>query len=707
MFIDRYRLKLLILCVIISCKLHAFEGKIDSLNQVLKQTNEDTSRIKIYFQIASTYMRASDPRGTEYLENIKTWAEKNEHAIFLAQYHNLMGRWYKSKGITKQAVESFEQELKIQEQLNDSIGMASCYNNLGTMLTDQGYYNRALNYHLDALKVREKLKDERGLANSYHNIGMIYDNQKKYDDALENYFRSLALKEKVGDKGGAANTLSNISLIFIEKQLFDSSLIFSNKALENYAILGDSSSIYIINTNIAFAYQGKKEYNKAIKAFQNSLAFSRRAGSVSIESYCYQGLGDTYKGKNEFPQAISFYHKALRLFKEMQASKEVSLVYKGLSECYQLTGEPQKAYDYLNMFQQLNDTLLLENNEKIVAEMQEKYESTQKQQENALLREQGKIKDLQRNVFIGIGGLLTILAFFMYKNIRDKQKANKALHEKNEIISEQKDAIEVQRDAIEKQKNNIIDSIKYAKRIQESFLVSKEHIYSKFEDAFVLYKPRDIVSGDFYWFAEKNGKLLLAAVDCTGHGVPGALMSMLGNRLLNEIVHIQGEVIPGKILEKLHLGVVHDLQQSIDSPSQDGMDMFICAVDQKNGSIEYAGAVNPAILVENGELIQLKSTFLSIGGVRQNETSHHRTYETISRPLVKNSTIYMFSDGYIDQFNGKIMKKFGSSNLKKFVEANHSYPLQEQMIKFDENIENWRENYRQMDDILMMGIKIS
>ncbi len=387
------------------------------------------------------------------------------------------------------------------------------------------------------------------------------------------------------------------------------------------------------------------------------------------------------------------------LFKEMAANKDLTAVYKNMSESFNEIGEPQNAYNYLLKYHHLNDTLLLQNNEKIVAEMQEKYESTQKEQSIALLTQQGKIKDLQRNVFIVIGVMLIFVAAFMYKSIRDKMKANKALQEKNTIISEQKDAIE-------KQKNSIVDSIKYAKRIQESFLVPKEYIYSKFEDAFVLYKPRDIVSGDFYWFAEKNDKLLLAAVDCTGHGVPGALMSMLGNRLLNEIVNIQGETLPGKILERLHLGVVNDLQQSQDSQSQDGMDMFICAVDKKNNTLEYAGAVNPAILIENNEIITLKSTFLSIGGVRMNETDNNRKYETFTRDLVKDSIIYMFSDGYIDQFNNELKKKFGSANLKKFIEANHSYPLKEQMIKFDENIEKWKADYRQMDDILMMGIKI-
>ncbi len=679
--------------------LYSQNRKLDSLYALLPPAKEDSIRYKIYFNIAEIYLKSGNEKLMEVKDTLFNISKRLQNESKKAAVYNVMGRWHLSKGEYTDAKEFFFRDLEIREILSDSFGLASAYNNIGLTLSYQAKYNEAIEQHLKALSIREKTQDLKGLASTYHNIALIYDNQKKYTPALENYFKALTLKDKVNDIKGAGNTLTNIGIIYQEQGKNDSSLYFFDMALKKYESKQDTFSMMQTYINIGSTYEKLLKFEQAEKLYKYVLDYGRKKESYFLMAYSYQGLGQLFRQKKQYDHSIQYYLRALEFFKIMEATSEVADISKILSENYYTIGNLQYAYEYLENYLELKKQLDQENNERILAEMQEKYQTEQKEQSIQLLTQQNKIKDLQKNIFIVAGVMLLVLAVFMYKNIQDKKRANHLLRDKNEIISEQKDAIE-------KQKNSIIDSIKYAQRIQESFLVSQQFIKATFPDSFVLYKPRDIVSGDFYWFTQKNGKNILAAVDCTGHGVPGALMSMLGNRLLNEIVNIQGITDPGKILERLHISVTNDLHQSQDSQSQDGMDMFICCIEPNISMLHYASAVNSAFLIENNELITLKGNYNPIGGFRLNEESG-REFKTFSRPILPNSKIYMFSDGYVDQFNEELKKKFGSANLKKLILDTHHLTFDKQMKIYNSKLETWQGTCKQIDDILLMGVKIS
>jgi len=303
--------------------------------------------------------------------------------------------------------------------------------------------------------------------------------------------------------------------------------------------------------------------------------------------------------------------------------------------------------------------------------------------------------------------LVSGLGYFMYINYRNKKRANIILEEKNRLITQQKDEIkkqrdiaEMQRDQIAYQKKHITDSIEYAKRIQRAILPSLE-LFSDQIDHFVLYKPRDIVSGDFYWVDKIDDKQIIITADCTGHGVPGAFMSMLGVSLLNEIIHNKKITRPDLILNTLRDNIITSLKQlEIQSEVKDGMDMTACVIDYKNNILEFAGANNPLVMIRDGELSLIKGDKMPVAIHDNMEPFTLRSFK-----LEKGDAIYTFSDGYPDQFGGPNEKKFLIKNFKEILLQIHQLSMYEQGVKLDEVFEEWKKEVEQVDDVTVVGIR--
>ena len=303
--------------------------------------------------------------------------------------------------------------------------------------------------------------------------------------------------------------------------------------------------------------------------------------------------------------------------------------------------------------------------------------------------------------------LLSFLAYYIYRGYRIKKEANIKLEEKNRTIlaqkgeiEKQRDIAETQRDQIAYQKKHITDSIMYAKRIQTALLPSLELFSDEFEH-FVLYKPLDIVSGDFYWVSKKGEKQIIIAADCTGHGVPGAFMSMLGVTMLNEIVNGRGVTQPEEILNILRDEIIDSLKQSIEEDRvKDGMDMTVLAIDFKNNNVQLAGANNPLCIVRDNKLLTFKVDKMPVA-IHYNM----KPFNLQEIKLKKGDCLYMFSDGFGDQFGGPKGKKFMVKNLKnKFVELS-DMPMLKQGEKLSEIFEEWKGDASQVDDVTVIGIR--
>ncbi len=255
----------------------------------------------------------------------------------------------------------------------------------------------------------------------------------------------------------------------------------------------------------------------------------------------------------------------------------------------------------------------------------------------------------------------------------------------------------------EAKQNDILESLRYAKRIQRTILPDKKAMDEVFDDYFVVFKPKDIVSGDFYWFNQVVDKAFVAVVDCTGHGVPGAFMSLIGYNLLNQIVLQKNIHKPGQILTELHNQVRATLKQdAADSKSRDGMDVCLVVINKYDDKFEYAGANRPLFMIKNNELIEIKATKFAIGGEQMEE---ERTYENHELEYESGDSIYLFSDGLVDQFGGPDFKKFSTKKLKQVLIDNKDEPMSTQRALLNIVWKDWKGDEEQTDDVTMIAIR--
>lgn len=322
-----------------------------------------------------------------------------------------------------------------------------------------------------------------------------------------------------------------------------------------------------------------------------------------------------------------------------------------------------------------------------------------------------RVEKQKENLFYTILGIIfllipSILSIVFYRNNKKTQKLNIVLEEQVAQITQQNEEIATQRDniieqshKIEEAYSNIHASILYAKKIQESILIKPQGITQYFEDAFIFYQPKDIVSGDFYWFSSIGDKLIIAAVDCTGHGVPGAFMTMMGNTILNEIVNEKGITNPADILTELNLKIHHTLNQDDVDNAHDGMDMALVCIDSNQQKIIFAGANNPLYYVSNDEIIEVKATRRGIGG------EIDKTFVNHTLSLKDVSAFYLFSDGFQDQFGGFDDKKYMKKRFRNFLHEISTEPFQTQKALIQEELETWKGNNIQTDDIVVIGVK--
>ncbi|PCH67491.1 MAG: hypothetical protein COC01_05740 [Bacteroidetes bacterium] len=339
--------------------------------------------------------------------------------------------------------------------------------------------------------------------------------------------------------------------------------------------------------------------------------------------------------------------------------------------------------------------------------------------------------------FFSLVGLIFLTVSLYTKKLKaENLRLENIVQERTKEISEQKDDIERQKEIIEESRDeiaaknkDITDSINYAKKIQEAILPDQRDIRTTLPNSFVLFKPKDIVSGDFYWFADNDDGIIIAACDCTGHGVPGAFMSMIGNDILNQIVLEKGITKPSEILNNLHLGIRQALgQEKEDSKAKDGLDLALCNINEKNKKVQFSGAYNSLYLIaknidkrfsklidgkkfklyqsENNkefQLLEIRADRFGIGG-ESHEVSRKFTNHQID--VEEGDTLYLFSDGYQDQFGGPHNKKFSSRRVKELILSNQSHDMAQQGDLLLNEIEKWKANHEQIDDILFIGVKI-
>ncbi len=731
------------------------QGKtIDSLKRELLNTKQDTTRLRIYLALCEAgdlninkAMFNPTPDTVDLRNNFKYGEQVVKLADkLLTQTINGSERKkiLKQKALALSYISGFylfpknlylkseydKKRLAIYQEINDTAYIIGTINILSLDFRDMGNIPKVLEYYQKGLSISKEMNYKKGIENFLSAIAGIYKEQGDYSQALENSRKALLLNYELKDTINLQRTLETIGIIY--GYLHNTRLAneYLYKAILLLELKKDNISVIADYNILGQMYAKNNDFSNAMIYYQKGLSM---AESLKISGYLRAILGNigkTYLKQNNIEKALEFHYKALEIggANNPYSCEDLANDYlkqknytkaKYYSDCYykemsqasnlencknaeQLAAKVDScnknyadAYWHYKKYILLRDKLNSEEVRK--AATQEKFQTEYDKQtaaDKALQEKKDEIAKAESKkqklviVFIGVGLLLVLVfAGFIFRSLRIRNKQNK-------IIFEQKTIVE------EKQKE-ILDSIEYALRIQTAILPPQKIVKQYLENSFILYKPKDIVAGDFYWMETVNDLVLFAACDCTGHGVPGAMVSVVCHNALNRAVREFGLTQPAAILDKTAEIVIENFSKS-EEDIKDGMDISLCAYNAKTKTIQWAGANNPLWLLQNGELIETKADKQPIG---MNEDSKPFTNHTFN--LNPTDTIYLFTDGFADQFGGDTgQKKLTKRGFKDLILSVQNKPLHEQGIALDKFITEFRKSVEQIDDILVMGVKV-
>jgi len=629
----------------------------DSLLRLVPQSH-DTIKIKLYKEIASEYA------GNNFAE----------------------------------AVKYGEKALQIAEKRGMPLNVGNLLDLLGSIYSHQGGYTKGLEYKLKALDIYKRIGNKRGLAQLNNNVGVLHFRNQSYQQALYHYQLALQVAVEIEDEPSESTYLLNIGEVYQKIHLWDKGIEYELKSLKISEKLG-------IGDNKAYGYGILGQIFKAQGKFEQAIEYQNKAififnhlqDKVAEAEYLIR-IAETYQAQRDTKNALHFAEKGLKVAEEVKVIEWVKEALHVMSDIYAVQGDTIAAYRYHKRYASLKDSIFNESMIKQLAQLQSLYKTSEQQARIDLLTKDKVIQDEEaqiRNIFliVFIIGfvLITLLLWVVFRSNKRKKRDNALLQlQKNEIEDINKD---------------INASILYAKRIQDAILPTEAQLQYHLPAHFILFQPRDIVSGDFYWFQEKDGLLFFAAIDCTGHGVPGAFMSMMGDALLNQIVLDKNLTHPDLILNEMHREIRKTLRQD-DNENKDGMDLALVVIDSPQRVLEFAGAHCPLILIQNNTLEYIKGDRLSVGGFQPEK---ERIFQRKLFPHDVPTTFYIFSDVYQDPFGGENMRKFSIARFRDLLLKIHLEEPAAQKAHLLKEFTSWSEqgNEKQIDDVLVIGVKIA
>lgn len=624
--------------------------KMDSIFNTLKTAKPDTDKILNLNKVINYYLSTSDLVKVDSMnEIINNLAGKLNHIRGKTFYFINKARVAETKGDYANALGLNLEALKLAEKAGEKDNMAIAHNHIGIIYFIQGDVNKALENYKRAVEEIKSRGDSKQLAAFLNNIGNIHYNKKEFDLALEYYSRSLKTRENLKDKDGIANSYNNIGSVYLEQNQLDRALDCFTKAEKLQSETGNKFELAYSYLNEGLSYEKKANEKLAETQFLKGHNIANEINSPELKRDASDALTKFYEKRNKHQLALKYY-KILAAIKDSINNNEIE---KQISE-------KELHFEYTKK------ELLLKTE-------QEKKEIQFRESESR-----------QRIITIStIVGLIIVILFSisLYKRFKLTSRQNEIIEHKNK---------------------EIVDSINYAKRIQVAILTPVEIINKSFSGAFVLYKPKDIVSGDFYWFAETNLNKIIAVADCTGHGVPGGFMSMLGYEMLQDVVLKENISTTSEALKALDIRITETLNKS-SKTFRDGMDMVLCAFGKNKNKLQYSGANRPLIHISNGKLNEYAPDKNTIGGDIDDVEKKYK-HEEID--LQKGDMIYIFTDGYADQFGGPEGKKFKTKQFKQLLLEVYELSPEEQQRILTEKMNLWRGKLEQVDDVCVIGIRI-
>jgi serine phosphatase RsbU (regulator of sigma subunit)/tetratricopeptide (TPR) repeat protein len=651
-------------------------GQLDSLKTAASLEKNDTAKARTFLRIASEYYNTDGQLDSSFLYYDKALQIYTEKKIETLRAKALNGKAliYREKGLYQPAMGFALEALAIAEKNKDTSQLSAGLNNIAIINQIRKDYDKAFEYYKRCEEVHIRRHSDEGLASTYNNMGLLFSQKGDPIKAMAYYSNALKLNEKKKNQRGIATNCENIGLYYLEfEKNSDLALDHFKRSIAIWRGMHDKNSVAITLDYIASALISKKDYKSAIDTANISLRLAREAGS---------------------------------LYSERQAHEK-------LYTCYEKLNKPAEAFAHYKQFISLRDSLENDDQLREITQMQMNYEFN-KQRDLDNIRKELERKGFSEKIekqnvliwsFITVLAIVCIFSILVWRSFRSNKRA--------------RSKIALQKGLLEEQNKNIVDSIKYARHIQEAILPPGDLMQKHLPEHFIFYKPKDIVSGDFYWLKEKNGIVYFAVVDCTGHGVPGAFMSIVGANGLNEALNMFEYPTAGELLDFLNSHVNGMLNQTIENSTiRDGMDISMLIYDKENQSIEFAGANNPIWIVNP------KRNDWPDGSISFKDSSSGREIPADKQPignfagylakpfrttrvqLQRGDIIYMLTDGFADQFGGEKGKKFKYRKLQQVLVAIHDSSMRNQRNKLMSVFEEWKGGLEQVDDVCMIGIRV-
>jgi len=661
-------MKILFCIVSFSLCLHAAANiNIDELWKVWNDSEQDdTNRLKAIHDIAwDGYLFSQPDSAYFYADVLEQFAKRIGNQKFIGKAINIKGSSFYIQSNYEKALYYFIKGLTLQVEIGDKSSEAAFCSNIGLIYSIQQNFSEALLYFEKALFIFEALGDQSKIATSYNNLGAAYKDLVNYSKSLDYFRKALAISKKIQDKRSMALCLSNIG------------------------------ELQRINGQLKLA----------VDFFEQSLRIRKEIADKKGMANCYANIGHIYKIQTDYNKALHYLNQAFDIKLELGTLQGLDEVSENLYEIHAVRGNYDQALKMYVLHTKTKDSIFQQDLEKKLYRFKiDKEYQTKKRTDSITLyherliqaaehkADQEKLKTEKRTKYSLIAIVLLILLslVFVFKQLKKSKAQN--------II------IEDQHDKLNESHKEITDSINYAKRIQDALMTSADYMEKVMPNSFVFFSPKDVVSGDFYWVYKTNdNQLFFTVADCTGHGVPGAFMSMIGTSLLNENIVENGIHDPAKILDCMRDQIIKSLKQKGDiGENKDGMDMALCKYDINAKTIEFSGAHNPLVHIRNNNLNSLKADNQPVAFYQKDMMP----FTTQTLQVQTGDMLYVFSDGFADQFGGEKGKKYMLGKFKKYLLSISKLPILEQKTALENEFKHWKLEFEQVDDVCVMGMRI-
>lgn len=727
--------------------------RIDSLLNEVTNLRDDSTGVILLAQLSFSYQGIDPQKGVDYGKMAYNLASKIKWDKGVSEAYNAIGTNYMSLSENEKALDYFEKSIAINRRIQYKSGIATNYNNIAIMYSRDFDYDKSLEYYEKALKINQELGKKNAIASNLYNIGNIYRNKLNYSKAIENYILSLNVNEEIGRKVGVANNLENIGLIYSRQNIFDKAIEYYLKARDINAELGRKVNLANNINNIGVIYTHQNEYKLANEFFKESLKINLQIGNQRSIANNYSNLGDVQQKIGNYEESLKYFHKALEInekidningratnygnigttylnqvlypngdtnnisnilnddlkksilnksyfylnkaisaLTELDDIHKLSYYHEKLALVCELLGDYQVAYESFKKHKTMQDSIFSSENKKASESIAER-DIQLKDERIKSLEAIDHINDLYKSILFGSVFFLIILLTTIYFRFREKKKLSEKLTSQNQEI-------EIQRASLEEMNEHVFSSIRYASSIQNALLPWENTLINAFKEHFSIYIPKAIVSGDCYWYQNVNGIKFVAAVDCTGHGVPGSMLAVIANTALDDAVVSKKLTNTSEILQHINKKVTEILhQRDYENTSRDGMEIALLGIHKEK--MQFSGAGRPLYIYDK-ELEIIKTDRKGIAGYLNNLDYEYKSYEC---PISDGMVIYLTTDGYADQMNEE-GKKFGTKKFHELLKNISTKPLKNQHEILIRELAAHQGNKNQIDDITILGVKL-